>query len=242
MPNPWRTMKPAKIRLFDIFTSWEQNEVSDLGVTVDGVQIFTNAQIFTEMSSKYWSWYWVTVEEGAADYFKDLWKAYITSTGKNLLRAYNALLEVYNPIENYNLIEESADGTKRDTDTLTKTPEGETKTTHETNKFAIDTSTDGEQSDKETTTTAFTDRTDTETQEHDNTITVDFQNESMGGYNEGHEHKLARHGNIGVQTAADIIGGELRLRTVNLLDEYVVTFMNTYCYYVGSEIYDDYSV
>lgn len=242
MPNPYQTYKPAKLRLYDIFTIWEKNEVSDLGVTVDSTAIFTNSQIFTEMYSKYSPWYFITVEPDGADYFKDLWKAYIAATGKNLLRAYNALLETYNPIENYNLIEESADGVKRDTDTITNTPDGTTTTTRETNKYAIDSSVGGEPADVETTTTGFTLRTDTETREHDNTITVDFQGDTLGGYNEGNEHRLARHGNIGVQTAADIIGGELKLRTVNLLTEYVQAFMNEYCYYVGCEYYDDYSV
>lgn len=242
MPNPYETYKPAKLRLFDIFSIWEQNEVSDLGVTVDGVAIFTNTQIFTEMYSKYSPWYFMTVVPNGADYFKTLWKSYIAATGKNLLRAYNALLETYNPIENYNLTEESTDGVKRDKDTITNTPDGTTTTTRETNKFAIDSAGGGEPSDIETTTTGFTDREDTETREHDNTITVDFNGETMGGYNEGHEHRLSRHGNIGVQTASDIIGGELRLRTVNLLTEYVQAFMNEYCYYVGCEWYEDYSV
>lgn len=242
MPNPYRTYKPTKIKLFDIFAIWEQNEVSDLGVTVDGVSIFTNQQIFDEMYSKYSPWYFISVEYDASDFFKSLWKAYITATGKNLLRAYNALLETYNPIENYNLTEESTDGVKRDTDTITNTPDGTTTTTRESNRFAIDSSGGGEPSDIETTTTGFNLRTDTETRAHDNTVTVNFEGSAMGAYNEGHEHKLSRHGNIGVQTAADIIGGELRLRTVNLLAEYVQAFMGEYCYYVGCEYYEDYSI
>lgn len=242
MPNPFQTYRPVKLRLFDIFSIWEQNEVSDLGVTVDGVEIFTNQQIFTEMTSKYSPWYFMTVVPNGGDYFKTLWKSYIAATGKNLLRAYNALLETYNPIENYNLTEESAEGVKRDTDTTTNTPDGTTTTTRETNKFAIDSAGGGEPSDIETTTTGFNLRTDTETRAHDNTQAVIFDGATMGTYNEGHEHKLTRHGNIGVQTAADIIGGELRLRTVNLLTEYVQAFINEYCYYVGCEYYEDYSV
>ena len=85
-----------------------------------------------------------------------------------------------------------------------------------------------------TDTTSFTGyKTDTETTSaNDQTITLP-DGTTGTGYDIGSEHYLRRYGNIGVQTAADIVGGELELRTHDLAIEWLKRFRDQYFVYVG---------
>lgn len=59
----------------------------------------------------------------------------------------------------------------------------------------------------------------------DNTFGSDFSDGTM--------HVLTRSGNIGVTTNAQMIQGEIEMRRINLLHEYVRGFITLYCSFVG---------
>ena len=59
----------------------------------------------------------------------------------------------------------------------------------------------------------------------DNTFGSDFSDGTM--------HVLTRSGNIGVTTNAQMIQGEIEMRRINLLHEYVQGFITLYCSFVG---------
>lgn len=54
-------------------------------------------------------------------------------------------------------------------------------------------------------------------------------------YTDGTIHELTRAGNIGVTTSAQMITGELEMRKVNLLKEFVDGFVMRYCSYLRME-------
>lgn len=240
------SLKIEKYRLYDIFKIWIDNEIQSLGVTVDNEEIFTNAEVLTEMCSKYALFYWqcVNLLHYGASGFLDLWHDFVTATGAQLKRAYDALNAEYNPIENYSMAEQGLDGTRRDKTTDENTPTGTTTTTTKENRYGLGSSSagDGQPYDGSTTETGYTNRKDTRESTPGNTMTGTFDGSTKTGYHEAHEHFFTRTGNIGTMTAADMLTKELEIRRVNLLHDYVACFISANCYYCGSEIYDDYSI
>lgn len=244
MPVLWPTYKPKKYRLYDVFQAWYVGEVSSLGVTVDNEEIFTNQQIFDEMSMNYSSFFWTTTAPQFDMQFLDLWHNYVRDTGAQLKRLYDALGADYNPIENYSLHETGLDGTRRDSETRTDTPTGTSTTVRDVNKYGLDSGSTGAPSDKETTTQSFTNRVDTMTTTPSNTISGNYDGSEYGKYNEAKEHVFDRSGNIGTMTPADMLVKEAEIRSAaaGLLRDYVATFINKYCYYVGCEYYEDHTI
>ena len=238
------TYKPVKHRLYDIFQAWLLAEVNSLGVAVDNEEIFTNNQIFDEMSMNYSSFFWTTTAPQFDMQFLDLWHNYVRDTGAQLKKLYDGLNLTYNPIENYSLHETGLDGIRRAGETRTDTPTGTTTTTRDLNKYAIDSGANGAPSDKETTTTSFTDREDTTETTPGNDQPGNYDGQEYGQYNEAREHIFDRSGNIGTMTPADMLkkDAEIRSEAAFLLRDYVAAFINRYCYYVGCEYYDDQSL
>jgi hypothetical protein len=69
-----------------------------------------------------------------------------------------------------------------------------------------------------------------------NKAKADGTNETINGgvgYSSGTMHTLTRSGNIGVTTNSQLITGELEMRKVNLLHDFVSGFINKYCVYLG---------
>lgn len=196
-----------------------------------------------------WQWYPSAVLPGTAQGFVSLWSRWLQRNASNIVRQYNALAEDYNPIHNYDVTEQAADGSRRSKDTQTVTPSGTmsvasahtgTDTTTDS-RYGYDSSA-GVPADKSelshgetvTDTTSFTGyKTDTETSSaNDQSITLP-DGTTGTGYDVGSEHYLRRYGNIGVQTAADILGGELAIRVHDLAIEWLGRFRDQYLVYVG---------
>lgn len=240
MPALWDDYAPRKYRLYDMLQA-AIAAASDLSVTVSGVTIFTSDQIYREFELHYSSFVTVSSAYQFNLNLPGMWSDYIAQTGFQLKRIWDGLALTYNPITNYEMRENGLDGTRKDTITTTKTPTGSTTTTDETNRFGVDAPAGGQTSDKVTTTTSFADRTDTETNTPANTVTGDFGTDTKTGYHEAHEHYFSRVGNIGTQTAADMLLKEYELRKINLLEEYVREFVRRNFYYAGYESYADWS-
>lgn len=222
--------------------------------TYDGttVSLFSSAgDLLEHMSMLFGSYLWFpsVMLPATAQGFVSLWSRWLTRNAENIVRQFNALAEEYNPIHNYDLTEAAADGSRRSKDTQTVTPSGTmsvasahtgTDTTTE-DRYGFDSST-GAHADKSTLshgetvtdTTSFNQyKTETETTSaNDQSITLP-DGTTGTGYDVGSEHYLHRYGNIGVQTAADILSGELEVRTHDLSVEWVQRFGNQYFVYVG---------
>ena len=171
-----------------------------------------------------------TGEELYGGYIFSEWQNFIARNGENLKRMIDALYADYNPIENYNMREQGATGTKQDAHRTT--PHGEIQV--DTTPFAtgINSTGDGAQVGKTTTTTSYTDA-DSETT-YDNTMSIkDNDDTAESGYHRGEQHYLKRSGNIGVTTSAQMIEQEIKLRIVDLIADFVKRFFDSYCYYVG---------
>lgn len=271
-------------------------------------------------------WYYPEIYPYNINIFFAFWTDFLARNTENIGRQYTALLETYNPIYNYDLTEQAADGSRHDTETITTTPSGEqtvttahtgtdtstpsgqmqvtsahtgTDTTTPSGQMQVtsshtgtDTTTDSRwgydsgsasPADKSelahgetvTDTTTYTNYqtslshgetvTDTTTYtgykeelSHGETVTEtttfdDYKNEQTKGHSndqtitlpdgttatgfaDGSEHYLRRFGNIGVQTAADILGGELALRVHDLAIEWLQRFVDLYLVYVGDAL------
>ena len=226
-----------KVRLYDIFKTWWDNEVTDLDITVGGVTLFTSEQVFTEFRANYCSFYFTTASFPFSDTLKSLWKHYIATTGAQLKREYDALTAMYDPLTNYDMEEIGLDGKRLDGNSKTWTPSGSTTTQVDKKKYGLE-SVSGNMSDSDTTTTSYNLRSDTDAETPSNTVSGDYDGVTKTGYHEANEHYFKRSGNIGVQTASDMIKKEIEIRQVNMLHDYIAIFINTYCWYAGNEIYD----
>ena len=221
-------------------------------ITYDGTEymLMDTFDNLSHMSMMFGGYAWYTpVFGGNVTSFIALFNAFITRNTENIGRQLTALLEDYNPIYNYDLTEQAADGSRRAKDTTISTPSGTmsvasahtgTDTTTE-NRYGLDSSA-GVPADKSTLmhgetvtdTTSFNQyKTETETTSaNDQSVTLPDGNTATG-YAEASEHYLRRFGNIGVQTAADILGGELALRVHDLACEWLMRFGNQYFVYAG---------
>lgn len=182
------------------------------------------------------------------------WTAYLSMHLQDLQRVYAAAYAAYNPIENYNMLEQGTDGIKLDKTTDKTTPKGTTKTetTHTGSetvtdtlyKSGLDSTGDGVQTDKSTSKrdpSLLTDKTEisytnAETSVEKtpgNTITGTFDGQTVGSYHELTEHNLKRAGNIGSMSTQTMILQEWEIRSRNLLMEFIQQFIDMFGYYVG---------
>lgn len=233
--EPTRTTR----RLYDILqdVGITENDTT-LQIVVDNTTLATNAMIlalwlkygdFLYSQSKMQHFYkdegGVSVEIIGGCILRE-WTDFITRNGGNLKRLLDGFALVYNPIENYAMIEQGADGDKEDK--TTNTPHG--TITNRQYTAGVKTTGDGAISGK--TETSYTDA-NTETT-HDSTQTMDFDGDTLSGYFKTHEHYFKRTGNIGVSTAADMLEHEQKIREYNdLIARFVHNFIMQYCYLAG---------
>lgn len=211
---------------------------------------------------RYYSWYFLDLVDPSSghafvyNHFVDAWHQYITDKGGNLLRAYQAMLASYDPLHNYDMTEQAADGTRKSMDTQTTTPHGKITQTSEqsgtltdtTTQFAsgLDSTGDGVQTGKTTTTrtpttykttneTTYgsgTDSVQTTSRANDQTASADGH--TITGADVASEHYLTRSGNIGVTTSQQMLQSEITLRmTDSMLEDFVIRFIGKYCICTG---------
>ena len=158
------------------------------------------------------------------------WQSWIERNGQNLKRMIDALYAEYDPISNYDMIEQGADGEKQDTHSVE--PSGKVTVTNTPYSTGVNSTGDGAQLGKSVTETTYQNSKSETT--YQNTMTIkNNQDQPESGYHHATQHYLKRSGNIGVTTSAQMIAGELELRVVDLLDDFVKRFFDKYCYYVG---------
>lgn len=206
----------------------------NLKVVYDNEELYTTAQVFNEFRFNY-STYKIPVsliDTVSAGYFIQLWQEYVNNTKENLYRAMQAMRAEYDPISNYDMTEQAADGRRLSKETDKSTPHGGTQTS--TNRYGVDSGATGQPYDTVTTQPIPGYETYTEnTREFKMDQSMDFDGTTLTGYHDAAEHYLKRSGNIGVTTAAQMIEGELSVRKHDLLREYVKAFIDRYAYTVG---------
>lgn len=230
-------------RVYDILSALEPNEVPDLKIQIGDDLIATHVEIL-DLWLRQSEWLYSQSDahhymadtdpptEIAGGYIFAEWQLYISRNGTNLKRMLDALFAAYDPISNYDMHEQAADGKKLDKQ-RTK-PSGKIINTAISYQAGIDSLTEqGAMTNKSTNTTTYEDTPQTET-EYDNTMTIkNNDGETETGYHEATDHYLRRYGNVGVTTSAQMISQELELRTVDLISDFVHRFFDAYCYYVG---------
>lgn len=171
-----------------------------------------------------------TQEEIAGGYIFAEWGSFIARNGENLKRAIAALSAEYNPIDNYNMVEQGATGTKQDKHRTM--PHGTITNTTRVYQTGINSTGDGAETGKTQTDTTYT-GADSET-EYDNTLAIKNNDDvPETGYHRGEQHYLKRSGNIGTTQTQTMIENEILLRKHDLIAEFVKRFFDTYCYFVG---------
>lgn len=204
-------------------------------VKYNGETIFTNKSVFDVFAYNYSSFSCIvsTVYQATTAYFINLWTAYVNETVYMLHRQLEALQADYNPINNYDMTEKSADGRKVGKMTDTTTPSGGTETEQHTDVFGLNSGTTGADSDTVKTTVKPLQGTKTETEHtatNDQTGAVGL--DTVSGH-EVTEHVMTRSGNIGVTTSAQMVSQEYELRKIDILKDYVKTFAAQYLYSIG---------
>lgn len=228
-------MKVLKLETVFEYIETQGIENVNLQVVIDNTTVYTNAQIYNEFRFSYWD-YKIPMSDlytNNAGYFVQLWQEYVYNTKSQLARSLAALAAEYDPVSNYDMTEQSADGRKLSKETDTITPTGGTET--KVSRYGIDSGEDGAPYDKtEITPKTGTNTKTTKEMTSDKTIT-DNDGNTLTGYHEANDHFLKRSGNIGVTTAQQMITEELRLRKEDLLRSYVKTFIDRYAYTIGGE-------
>lgn len=190
--------------------------------------------------------YCCRLEQNVLD-FRDCWNSYLRTRAHDIDMMWSALHSSYDPISNYDMHEQSADGKSAGKQSVTVTPQGKTTVTATVTGSETVTlgrqgadSSDYEPYDQTTTTsdsgnprktttdttyqTGTKSTTDTEFT-NDQSATADGQ--TVTG-NEVNAHVLTRKGNIGVTTSQQMIESELQLRRFQLLSDIVRQFATEY--------------
>lgn len=204
-------------------------------LTYGSDNMYTSLDTINEIENNFSSWL-VTIPTGITENaaaFSAVWVHYRNTTLEQLHRGWEGLMAEYDPVSNYDVLEQSSDGRKLSKETDTTTPTGGTKTT--VSRFGVDSGASGEPYDVTETTPLSGAKTETERSfAGDKTIT-DNSGNTLSGYHEAQDHFLKRSGNIGVKTAAEMLLTELNLRKINLLQEYIHIFFSRHGFAVGGD-------
>ena len=215
------------------------------------VTLLSSDDLYRELSMRYGCYYFYPPSflPLNVSYLRETFLSWLNRNNDNIARQIETLAKDYDPIANYDMTEQAADGTKIAKETTTATPSGtmqvasaHTGTDTTTDKrygfdsaaaVPADTS-DLQHGETITDTTSFTNYktvTDTESA-HDRSVTTP-DGSTLSGLDSGSEHYLRRYGNIGVTTSAQLATGELALRVHDIAIEWLERFADQYLIYVG---------
>lgn len=147
---------------------------------------------------------------------------WVDLTSNNICQLYNAFMSDYNPLENYDMILETVNGTK--VATLETRTEPERDKIVSTNYQATYDSGTTETEKNETTTTATETRT-----KYITDVSTTFEGETTENYTTVNKTVERKHGNLGVASVPDQIEKELRVRFKNNIYTLIDTIINDMC-------------
>ncbi|MBO5816130.1 MAG: hypothetical protein J6R30_08485 [Bacteroidales bacterium] len=169
---------------------------------------------------------------------KSLWTLYTATHYTDFIRAYEAFMSEYEPLDNYNGVEQNVylnqDGVKTDRTThgkTTTTTANDVTTENQTTSFDSTTYRPDSKSTQSGNTTSADTGTTTNTTEHTPTsLTVGETTYTADNITAETKH---RHGNLGVTSTQQMITQELELRKNPVALLYIDEFINDYAYYVS---------
>lgn len=193
------------------------------------------------------------------------WTMFVALNRDNLDKMVKAINAVYNPIDNYNMQEESLDTTDNGDTIQTRTVDSEHNTTTATEsinrksttgatantpKTKTYTTTDDDATEgrlsgytettgsTETTDTTITPTTSTFTDDLHTTFTTSHTKTTVDDIQADliHKNTLTKSGNIGVTTSQQMIESEINLRLKNIFDMWLSQYIDKYFFYVGGDI------
>lgn len=213
------------------------DEDTSFALTFNGVTMYSSADVVFTMIANWYDWMVTLPDRDEFEnltFFKICWSRFVASNIKGLYSVYTTLItSTYDPLSNYDMTEQGADGQRLDKTKATTTPSGETINTVETYRTGLDSTGDGSLTDKNVGTTTFNQaKTETET-EPTNSQSMSFNGQTLSGYNQAKEHFLKRSGNIGVTTSQQMAESEIELRKFDILYEFVKRFIGRHCFYAG---------
>lgn len=222
-------------------------DATNYGFTVSGTTIFDASTFFAYVRARFnhvmFDCYTVADDASESDpatitaaksEFKSVFDAWKTCVGTDYKRAFDALAQSYDPLENYDRKEEGSETDERHKGSKTSfgeetiiTPRVKTKNT--TYKVAFDSSSEVETDALESVPVEGTDKTERDAAKNF------AQNEDISATvfdKDVHLFTNRRtHGNIGVTSNVDLLTQELELRLKNHVADAIDAFITMYCYF-----------
>jgi len=183
--------------------------------------------------------YWKTPHD-----LVDAWVVYVAMHNDDFIKALDAWLADYNPLNNYDGTEISIDVKKEGNTTLTNTPDSQrnkvttratadAKTVVENDVTSYDSTTprlDNKSTETPTggTETIYDYKNTSDSARGETSLSID--GETITG-NDVSYHRLTKGGNLGVTTSQQMIQSEIDMRLQPLIKLYIDTFIREYAYY-----------
>ena len=211
---------------------------TDFGLTVNKIPIYTAQDFYSFIRAKYGHMLFetpeITVEKARQD-FKNVYDMWVRLNGEEYLRIYNVMRSEYNPLENYDRMEEGATETARHKGSrtsqnvdITNTPTVTTKTTEKVNAsdggIVESMETETANTSGNTVTSGSAETNFTETRDISDSV-YDRDVETFNG--------RRTHGNIGVTTTQTLINEEINLRLLGFIETIMSQFVEKFTFYVS---------
>lgn len=192
-------------------------------VTVNNNIFVNGSYVCTNLVTMFNSWNFpVLTDDTTIQNLISLWQTFIKEWQHSINKMYEALYSDYNPLHNYDMVENESVGRKIDK-TVT-TPTGTTTQTNKSTTFDDTTYRDVEEITNSVN--MITEVTPNNTQTIDNI---------EGNFNNAEIRKLSRSGNIGVTTSQQMIESEIEVRKKSITDWLIEFFVKKYMYTVGDD-------
>lgn len=204
--------------IYPKITEWVKEYTGSLSVTLDP----DNSVL---IDSKYVELFYKTMYRGfvsiadSVETLKDLWDFYLLEMLPQLQREYKAITMIYNPLENYSMVEHGEDS---DLVTNNLTIAGTTSTSygqHESDSTEKVAPYDTENM-KNASSVHVSDGTHTDTGSSSTTNTGDVTTTK--------EHDFTRSGNVGITTSQQMLQSELEVRKVSIVRDFLRNFATRY--------------
>lgn len=233
----------------ETFDLMELLDATNFGFDVSGTTIYTASDFYTYCRAKWHHMLFdcLTVPYGsnhadaavitaAKAEFTALYGMWKTTMGANAKRMMDALAQSYDPLENYNRIEEGNETTEHHKGTKTSvgeetisTPGVEVKTTEYT--VAFDGSTETETNAATSAPVRGTDKVERDSTKNFTTVS-DIDGTTFDNDVHSFTDRVTR-GNIGVTTSQQMLEQEIEIRKKNYVADVMDNFILTFCYYAG---------
>ena len=211
---------------------------TDFGLTVNGIPIYTAQDFYSYIRAKYGHMLFETPEitpEKARQDLKNVYDMWVRLNGEEYLRIYNVMRSEYNPLENFDRMEEGSTETARHKGSrtsqnvdITNTPTVTTKTTEKVNAsdggVVESMETETANTSGNTVTSGNADTNYTETRDISDSV-FDRDVETFNG--------RRTHGNIGITTTQTLITEEVNLRLLGFIETIMSQFVEKFTFYVS---------